>query len=473
MSSKKIRNFRHTVAFRLTAWYALIFSLSTLLAFLLFYGLIVNNIRRQTDQDLIKELGIFISLMATQGLNEAKRMAIIEAQASGEKKIFIRMLNPSGSVFSSSNMSYWKDIYIHKDAIQTVLKGSPRVWKTVTIPGHRHRVRILYAAAPPGFILQLGQSMEHYTFFIDVFRRIFLTTMSVVILVAALLGWFMAKRALAGVSAVTATARQISSGSLDQRVPVKHTEDEIDQLAVTFNHMLDRIQHLVEQIKAMSDNIAHDLKSPLTRIRGSAEVTLTTASSLSEYESMTASTIEDCDRLLDLINTMLFISKTEAGVNPSDFTAVDLASILQEACLLFEPMADEKTLKLSCLAPSPCMLQGDMRMLQRLASNLLDNAIKYTPEGGSIQLKAHYAITDQQVELIVEDTGIGMADDELAHIFKRFYRSDRSRSEPGSGLGLSLAEAIAKVHGGKISVRSKLHKGSRFTVTLPASPSSK
>jgi heavy metal sensor kinase len=472
MSLEKHPKFRHSVAFRLTVWYAIIFSLSALCAFLLFYWLIVNNIRRQTDQDLIKDFGIFTSLLTAKGPNAVKDMAIMEAQASGEKKIFIRMLYRNGSVFSSSNMSYWEDIGIHKDAIQAILGGNPYIWKTVTIPENRHQIRILYGAAPPGFILQLGQSMEHYTYFIDAFRRIFLSTMFAVLLLAAILGWFLAKRALAGVAAVTQTARQISHGSLDQRVPIKHNADEIDELAVTFNQMLDRIEHLVGQIKAMSDNIAHDLKSPLTRIRGGAEVTLTTATSVAEYEQMTANTIEECDRLLDLINTMLFISKTEAGVDQKEFTTVDLASAAREACVLFEPMAEEKALTLTCSAPSPCTLGGDIRMLQRMIANLLDNALKYTPPNGRIEVKVQKN-APQAIELTISDTGIGISPEEQPQIFKRFYRSDRSRSEPGAGLGLSLAKAIANAHGGHISVQSKLHRGCRFKVLLPAKIASK
>ena len=172
----------------------------------------------------------------------------------------------------------------------------------------------------PGVILQIGQSMENYSRFIDAFKRIFVVTMVFLIALAAGVGWFMARRAVSGVEAVTRTAQEISGGTLDERVPVNPRGDEIDQLALTFNQMLDRIQTLVTEIKEMSDNIAHDLKSPITRIRGMAEVTLATGTSVSEYQGMAASTIEECDRLLDMINTMLMISKTEAGVYSMDRT---------------------------------------------------------------------------------------------------------------------------------------------------------
>ena len=193
----------------------------------------------------------------------------------------------------------------------------------------------------------------------------------------------MARRAVSGVEAVTRTAQKISGGTLEERVPVKARGDEIDQLALTFNQMLDRIQTLLTEIKEMSDNIAHDLRSPITRIRGIAEVTLTTGKSLSEYEGMAASTIEECDRLLDMINTMLMISKTESGVDKFSREEIDLTGLVRQACELFEPTAEDKgvTSELRC-ARSESILIGDTPMIQRMLSNLLDNAIKYTPSGG-------------------------------------------------------------------------------------------
>jgi signal transduction histidine kinase len=383
---QKITDIRHTLAFRLTLWYAGIFMLSACVAFFFFYLLITSVMRQQTDQALSSEIRTFSSILSTQGPEAVKRQAFIQAQAAGEKKIFFRLLYITGQVFSSSNMSYWRDIGINRAAVNRLLNSRKPIFDTIHIPDRKHKVRVLYAVIGPGMILQLGQSMENHTRVIEVFRKVFITTMVILFALAVVVGWFMARRALVGVETVTRTARRISEGSLEKRVPVKKKADEIDQLALTFNQMLDRIETLVTGIKEMSDNIAHDLKSPITRIRGIAEVSLTTGSSLQEYESMAAGTIEECDRLLDIINTMLIISRTEAGVTQLDRQKLDIANLAREACDLFQSPADDKGLTLAYSGPDYISVTGDMRLIQRMVANLLDNAIKYTPAKGRIDV---------------------------------------------------------------------------------------
>ncbi len=469
MFLKKINSIRHTLAFRLTLWYAGLFMLTSCVAFLFFYFLITTVIRDRTDQDLLGEARTLSSILKIEGIDAVQRQVILEAQAAGEKKIFFRLLSFAGQEFSSSNMSYWRDIGIGKMAIEQLIREKRPVLDTISLPNRKHNIRILYAPIGRNIILQLGQSMENYTRFIEVFRKIFITTMASLFVFAAIIGWFMARRALAGVEAVTRTARQISETSLMERVPVKKYQDEIDQLAITFNRMLDRIQTLVTGIREMSDNIAHDLKSPITRIRGISEVSLTTDASNKEYETMAASTIEECDRLLDMINTMLVISKTEAGVSKLDTHKMDIAAVVRDACELFQAPAEDKELRLICEVMGNNSISGDNRLIQRMIANLLDNAIKYTPNGGSVEVAVN-PVSNDAVAITIKDTGIGISEKDMARIFERFYRCDPSRSEAGIGLGLSFARAIARAHGGDITVTSQPNQGSLFTVFLPNTP---
>ena len=466
MLLRKINNIRHTLAFRLTLWYAGIFMLTSCVAFLFFYFLVTSVMRDRTDQDLLGEARTLSSMLKVQGMKAVKRQIIFEAQAAGEKKIFFRLLSLDGQEFSSSNMLYWRNIGVGKAAIEELIGENRPVFRTISLPDRKHNIRVLYTIIGRNIILQLGQSMENYTRFIEAFRKIFVATMASLFIVAAIIGWFMARRALAGVEAVTRTARQISESSLTERVPVKKYQDEIDQLAITFNQMLDRIQTLVTGIREMSDNIAHDLKSPITRIRGISEVSLSTGASEKEYENMAASTVEECDRLLDMINTMLVISRTEAGVNKLDAKELDIGAVVRDACELFRSSAEDKDVGLVCDVSGNFSVSGDNRMIQRMIANLLDNAIKYTPAAGSVEVTVNTG-SDNAVAIEVKDTGIGISEKEMPRIFERFYRCDPSRSEAGIGLGLSFARAIARAHGGDISVFSKPGQGSTFTVMFP------
>jgi heavy metal sensor kinase len=472
MSLRARCNPLHSLAFRLTLWYAVIFTLSSCIAFLISYTLITSIVHDRTDQELIGQARRFATILSAEGPEEVTKAMVVEAQAAGVRKMFFRLLYPDGQAFSSSNMTYWKDIEVNVGAIKQLLQGTSYIIETIVIPDRGQRVRVLYAMLGPAIAIQVGESMEGYARFLDVFKIILIFTMAFLLILAAGVGWFMAKKAVSGVEAVTRTARRISAGVLEERVPVKDSGDEIDLLARTFNEMLDRIQTLVREVKEMTDNIAHDLKSPIARIRGTAEVTLTTSHSVGEYENMAASTIEECDRLLDMINTMLMISKTEAGVDRPSLEDIDIAALLMDTCELFSPVAEDKCLTLRYDVPHAIMIRGDVHMIQRMLSNLLDNAIKYTSSGGRVDVAISANVVGE-VSVSVHDTGVGILPDELPHVFERFYRADRSRSTVGAGLGLSLSRAIAHAHGGDINVTSVFGEGSTFTVTLPEASTSK
>jgi heavy metal sensor kinase len=461
-----INRIRHTLAFRLTLWYAVIFIASAAIVFVLFYMQIAATIERRIDGDLRRQRSELSRVYALQGIAMVQRSAAFFAQSAGEKKVFFRLFYDSGVVFSSSNMNHWKEIGIDRNAVDTVLAGNSEVIVTHYLSDPKTSVRVIYARIGKPILLQLGVSLEEGRHWLQAFRQIFVVTMSGILLLAVLAGWFMARRALSGVGHLTHTARQISAEDLDARVPVSHHHSEIDMLARTFNQMLDRVQVLVTGVRQMNDNIAHDLRSPITRIRGLAEITLTGAQDLDAYRQMSESTIEECDRLLEMINTMLAISRTEAGVNARERKLIDFSTLVQDACNLFQPLAEDKSITLLCNTEADINVSGDRPMLQRLVANLVDNALKYTDAGGTIRVILH-GNADNAVRLEINDSGMGISPDEMPKIFDRFYRGDRSRTQSGTGLGLSLAQVIARSHGGHLLVQSDLGKGSTFTLELP------
>lgn len=470
MFFEKILNLRYTLAFRLALWYAGVFTISSFIAFLLFYLSIASVMQKRTDTGLSSEIYEFASLLSTGGMDAVRKNIDLEAQSNGVDKVFFRVLTPKGTVLASSNMASWPGVGAETAALSHVAISGAQAFTTLSGASMDHKARVVYGSIGPDIFIQIGQSLADDEEILEIIRTTFGITLALLMVAAILIGWFMARRALQGVEEVTRTATEISKGALEMRVPVKARGDEIDRLATTFNSMLDRIHALITGMREMTDNIAHDLRSPITRIRGIAEMVLISEETSGE-PAAAADILEECDRLLEMINTMLDITETEAGAGRIIRDVVDLSTVVQDACELFQPLADDKGIALASDVPAGLLVLGDLQRIQRMIANLLDNAIKYTPPRGSVAV----AVRDdaKKAVITVSDTGIGVSEKDQTRIFERFYRGDGSRSQRGTGLGLSLARAIASSHGGAITVTSTPGAGSTFTVTLPLLSSSR
>ncbi len=298
----------------------------------------------------------------------------------------------------------------------------------------------------------------------------------ITLILVGLAGWFVSHKAMDGVKRVTRTALSINKGNLDLRVEVGNSGQEIKELASNFNTMLAKIQALIRELEDVTNNIAHDLRSPLTRMRGIIETTLRDNPSMDTYNNMSAQLIEEIERLEEMIKTMLQIASAEAGIDSNEMEPVDMNEVLTDAAELFSTMAEEKQQQLILQLPEkPVVIRGSRPRLQRVVANLLDNATKFTPDGGTITLHA-YEPEGMTVRLQVQDTGPGIDPAIRKHIFDRFYRADQSRTFRGNGLGLSYVRSIVQAHQGTIEVtcfeqsspEQATQTGSVFTITLPA-----
>ena len=464
MFFEKINGFRRSLAFRLTILYMGIFTILIFVAFYIFYQATISKISARTDNEIgeeLKECSLILESKGTEALND---LINDEVKSSGIDDIYFRLLTTEGEEILSSELGPWKELGIDSIILKNLTKNAP-VFQTIKLPTRKHKVRVIYGIVAPGKVLQIGHSLEDDERIFQDLGMLFSILIPIFIVLTSFGGWFMAKRSLASVEQVTQTAMAIADGAMEKRVPLTGRGDEIDRLSGIFNNMLERIQSLIAEMKEVTDNIAHDLRSPITRIRGLAEVTLISEKNLEEYQRMAGSTVEECDRLLGMINMMLEISETEAGVATLNLSEVNVSDLIEEACDLYQPLAEEKDMHIEINIPKQYHLSGDKGKLQRALANLLDNAIKYTPPGGKIIVSS--AEVDKKIMLSVHDTGIGISQDEASRIFERFYRADKSRSVPGAGLGLSLVKAIVRSHGGEIMVNSSPGTGSTFTVSLP------
>ncbi len=461
---EKFKRVIKTLAFRLTVTYAAIFTLSAVAALLVSYLMTSAVLLENLDEELLEDVEDLSELVAPGKTEPLLEELQSEAEEEDPETFFFRLLSPDGKEILTSDLEDWEGLE-SATAVKSSIDSSAGVTlKTLELPDQESKTRVAYARLAEGYYLQLGEALEENDEILEIIVGIFARTLLLILLLAAITGWLMARRALSGVEEVTLTARRITKGDFSQRVPVKSRGHEIERLATTFNYMLDRIHALITGIREVTDNIAHDLRSPITSVRGTAETTLMMAENIDDYKAMAGNTIEECDRLLGMINAMLDLSEADAGADKLEVCEVDVTQVVKQACELFQPLAEEKHLAMILQAPTTCTTLGDTKKIQRLVANLLDNALKYTPAGGKVNVSV--SCDDVKVEIAVNDNGVGIAGHDLPYIFQRFYRCDKSRSEEGTGLGLSLALAIAKAHGGNIEVQSEIDKGTSFVVTM-------
>jgi heavy metal sensor kinase len=317
---------------------------------------------------------------------------------------------------------------------------------------------VLLAAAPEAANLLILQS----------FWRGLLTSVPVLLLISSLGGYWMSRHALEPVDRITATARSISIGNLSQRLPVSNSGDELQRLAETCNAMLQRLDSAVSQIKRFTADASHELRGPLSFTRTVAEVALKNPNADSESRKAFEDIVEEAAKAADLLEGMLTLARADSNSLDAVLESVDLAAVVQEACGLARPLADERNLTLSMSTASVAKVLGDFSSLRRLLWILLDNALKYTPAPGRIDVAL--SSVSGRATLIVRDSGIGIAQSDLPYIFDRFYRADPSRSQvEGNGLGLAIAKWIADLHHADLLVDSVQQKGSAFRVVFPRS----
>jgi len=449
----------------LTVAHAALFGALSLAVFVVVYASLANHLRQERDNELLDTATEFRSLYDAEGRDALRLEFQREARSQGTDSVFFRLLSQDGEILAASDLKHWKGLPGAGNG-RHAGPGRRPTYATVTVPGHPHEVRIVEQPAADGARIEIGRTLRGQDLLMRRYRETFEAALAAMVLIGTLVGWVLARRAMSGVRRVTRAAKRIGVGDLGQRVPAGNEGEEIADLVRAFNEMLEYIGTLVKELREVTDNVAHDLRGPLTRIRGLAEATLLREEQDAAYREAAAAVIEESDRLVEMIHTMLEISRADAGLAVLKRVPIDLRTVVTEAAELFQVLAEDKDLAVGVDLPrTPVVVSGDVARVQRVVANLLDNAIKYTPRGGrvTVALKTNRG----QALLTVTDTGGGIPQADLPHVFKRFYRGDKSRSSPGNGLGLSLARALLRAHGGDVSLENLPEGGCLVQVSLP------
>jgi signal transduction histidine kinase len=422
---------------RLALWYATLFVCGSIAIVLVTYYLTATSLA-QRDQQIIKgKLGDYAAAYVRGGIRVLAATVRAEQQAAPER-LFVRVLDRG---------------------VESLVLSNPEGWDP-------SKLEIASARLADGTLVQVGKSTEARDDLLARFRAALGLVTLLIVVIALTGGWLATQSALAPIRRLTfAVQRIIRTGRTDARVPLEGTGDAMDQLTALFNTMLDKIEGLVTAMRGALDNVSHDLRTPLTRLRGTAEMALASPPDVERYRDALADCVEESDRVLVMLNTLMDISEAESGTMQLRREPVSLAEVVQRAVDLYHDVADAKGVTLAADTADDVVVTADRTRLEQVAANLIDNAVKYTQPGGRVDVEVRRA--GDSALLRVRDTGRGIPPDELPRIFDRLFRGDRSRAERGLGLGLSLVKAVVEAHGGTVDVVSEPGRGSTFTVSLP------
>ncbi|MDQ2711232.1 MAG: ATP-binding protein [Acidobacteriota bacterium] len=311
-----------------------------------------------------------------------------------------------------------------------------------------------------------GRSLAEDRLVLRKFQRNWVIFFPIALLICALVSWYSAGGVLKGLQSVEKAAQAITGSNLGLQISKRGADDELDRLIDSFNAMSGRLKSSFEQIRQFSTDVSHELRTPLTAIQGQLEVALFTATSKEQLKEAIENALQDVERLANLVKALLLLSQSESGQIPIKKSRLDLAELLRDLVDQFQIPAEACRVTLTQIKRGPVLCEGDRTQIERVITNLLSNALKYTASGGWVRATAESA--GNGVRLIIEDSGVGIPQNHLPHIFDRFYRVPDPNPEKGLGLGLSFVAAIVKAHGGEIKVDSSVGRGSRFEVMLPA-----
>ena len=463
-----LERFRQSLALRLAAFYTLAFAAGACVLFGVLYWVLGRALESRDREAVEHRVETFAR--AYEGGGPAALRAVLSTDDSPDmRSLFVRVLGPDGVASFAKVPSDWVGSTSQKAMVPDGWGGwRPEEQQSVRIPQDEARdFAVASRALPDGRLLQVARSTDSRSVLLAPLRKVFLEVGLAALVFSALAGSGVAWRATRPLRAVAATTRDIlATGDLGARVPSPAGSGELAVLVRQLNTLLGRNAAHVQVLRETLDNIAHDLRTPLTRLRGTAELALLGGADPADQRNALADCIEESDRTLHLLEALLDVSAAEAGALKLNLDRIDVRTAVDRAVDLYREVAEEKKITITVSEPDPVEAAADPVRYGQAISNVIDNALKYTPEGGRVEVATR--LVAGQAVVTVADSGPGVPPEEREAIWRRLYRSDASRSQRGYGLGLSLVKAIVEAHKGSAEIAQSASGGALFTIRIPA-----
>jgi len=436
---------------------------SSILILLATYFFLSSALTSSDQQEILSELKRLASLYNVHGITSLQGEEAEITRYRKKNPFFIRLAGASNKTLHIFDPQLWYEFDLH--LLEKRLPAKKESW--IYLHGTQQEEELMIASIrlKDGRRLQVGLTSEIRDRTLSRYEEVFVIITLPLVLVGFAGGMFLAQHTLRPIRHIIQTVQSIVTGNMAARVRRTGTGDELDDLAKLFNEMLDRINTLIIGMKDSLDNVAHDLRTPMTRFRNMLETALRTDGNNELCRQALADGLEESDRILNMLATLMDISEAETGVMTLDRKVVDMVSLLKSIGELYHYVAEEKGVALTADLPDHLTIWVDPNRMSQALANILDNAVKYTPQGGQVTLRVYR--TGKECIVTVADTGIGIPSTDLHKIWDRLYRGDSSRSTKGLGLGLSFVKAIVQAHNGRVEVSSAPGTGSCFTIFLP------